>query len=456
MQEPQQNSQNDFMIEKIKERPISRRRLIRRTLITAAMAVVFGTIACVTFIVLEPVISNRLNPEEEAPPVQPIVFPEDREEMSPEDMLEDNMPTEEPSPSPEEPAAVMLEEEQIQEILSRVSLDKEHYKEIYSALSAYVDELNHSMVTVTGVSSNVDWFNNVEQSSKQSSGVIVAENGVELLVVADYTPLQNAESMSMTFSYLDAQKNVRPEYQIPVALKALDAATNLAVLSVSLEEVPEEIRQEDGFVIAALGSSNTRNIVGTPVIALGNPMGVSGSMGYGMITARSGQYQKADINCKILQTDIFGSQTAGGVLFNLQNQVVGIITSSKSGTDVKNVVCAYGISELKKRIENMSNGIPLVYLGITGGDVTAEAHVQLGVPYGAYVRDVDRNSPAMPSGIQKGDVIVSFGERTVLSYNDYINALMQAEAGVEADITVMRASQGEYKEMTFRMVPEAR
>ena len=46
--------------------------------------------------VLEPVINNWLYPEED--PLT-VVFPEDREEMSPEDMLAENLPTESPSPS---------------------------------------------------------------------------------------------------------------------------------------------------------------------------------------------------------------------------------------------------------------------------------------------------------------------------------------------------------------------
>ena len=55
--------QPDFMREKIKQKPVNKRKLLRRTLITVAMAVVFGLVACVTFLILEPVISNKLYPE---------------------------------------------------------------------------------------------------------------------------------------------------------------------------------------------------------------------------------------------------------------------------------------------------------------------------------------------------------------------------------------------------------
>lgn len=439
------NNQSDFMIEKIKERPVNRKRLVRRTVTTAAMAVIFGLIACVTFLVLEPVISNWLYPEEEP---APVVFPEDQQEMTPEEMLAENLSSE--NNQEREEGNMPLEQEQIQEILSEVVLNRENYQQIYSALSDYMTELSHSMVTVTGVSSNVDWFNNVEESKNQSTGVIIVNNGKEFLVLADYTPLRKAESLTVTFSFPGTAASDNVIYQVPASLKSQDSTTNLAILSVNLSDVPRDV-QEDGVEIAVLGSSNIRNIVGTPVVALGSPMGISGSIGYGMITAAGGQSQQADTNYKLLQTDIYGSQNAGGVLFNLQGQVIGIITNQKSGTDMKNVLTAYGITELKKRIEKMSNGEKIAYLGINGIDVTDEANTELGVPYGAFVRDVEMNSPSMQAGIQQGDVITAFDERSIRTYNDYITALMQAEADSTVKLKVMRAAQGEYKEMDVQV-----
>lgn len=441
------NNQSDFMIEKIKERPVNKKKLFRRTLITAAMAVIFGTIACVTFLILEPVISNWLYPEEDPAPVE---FPEDPEEMAPEDMLSENNPSGDEYLKEE---TLSLEPDQIEEILSRMVLDKDDYRQIYTALSTYVSELNHSMVTVMGVSSNLDWFNNVEESKNQSSGVIIANNGRELLVLVDYTPLRKAESLTLSFTYLENTVNT---YSVAAELKEMDATTNLAVLSVNLSQLPQEMLGEGGITIAPLGSSNLRNIVGTPVIALGSPMGVSGSLGYGMITASAAQNNVADTNYKLLQTDIYGSPNAGGVLFNLQGQVIGVVTTQRAGSDMKNMVTAYGITELKNRIEKMSNGEKTAYLGVSGIDVSSDANEELGVPYGAFVREVEMNSPSMQAGIQQGDVITDFGGHSVRNYSDYITALMQAQPDSTVELTVMRPAQGQYKEMKIRVTLEQR
>lgn len=435
MTEKEQNEQNSFLIEKIKDRPINRKKLVRRTIITASMAVIFGLIACVTFLVLEPVISNWLYPEEEP---QIVVFPEDMEEMSPEDMLAENLPTESPQPTPEA-EDVTLKEEQIEEILSGVILDKENYRELYIALSDYVSQMNRCMVTITAVTSNIDWFNNVQESRNQASGVIIANNGRELLILADASALRQAEKLILTFSN---------EVQAEAQIKQQDKFTNLAVLSVALSDLPTEM-MEEGIALAALGKSNTKNLLGTPVIAMGSPMGTSNSIGYGMIVSGSTQIYAPDRNYKLLMTDIYGSQNAGGVLFNLQGEVLGIITSGKTGTDMKNLVSAYGITELKKVIEKMSNGTSIAYMGISGLDVTQEANEEQGVPYGAYVKEIAMDSPAMLVGMQRGDVITEMDGKKVTQFSDYSAILMQLAPGQTVEITVMRRAQNEYKEMNF-------
>ncbi|MCM1326979.1 MAG: S1C family serine protease [Bacteroidales bacterium] len=428
-------AQNEFLMEKIKERPVNRRKLIRRTITTAALAVIFGLIACVTFLVLEPVINNWLYPEKEP---QVVVFPEDQEEIAPEDML-----VEDPAHMQDtEWENIALEEEQIRQILSRVTLDTDSYKQIYGSLSSYAKEINRSMVTVTGVTSNTDWFNDVQESRNQASGVIIYNNGREVLVLVEYTPLRKAESLTLTF-----YNGIQTEAD----LKAQDAATNLAVIAVDLDKLSEEFIEND-LKIAPLGASNLSSIVGTPVVAVGSPMGTNNSLGYGMVSAASGQQTQTDAHYKLLQTDIMGSQNAGGILFNLQGQVLGIITNNKSGSDMKNMITAYGISELKRRIEKMSNGEAFAYLGINGVDVTHEINQELGVPYGAYIKEVAMDSPAMLAGIRKGDVIVEMNDKSIDSFSTYVTNLLQCSPGETVKLIVKRQAQNEYRELTFTVI----
>ncbi len=450
----EQKNPNDFMVEKIKVKPVNKKKLIRRTLITISMAIIFGMVACVTFLVLEPVISNWLNPEEE-PQVEMVVFPEDREEMSPEEMLAENLPTESPSPSPspspdpeagEEagpeatPTPVALGEEQVQEILDKVILDLDSYKELYGALGGYAESLRRYMVTVTALTSNVDWLDSVQESKNQCSGVIVSENGMELLILADYSAIGSAERLVLTF-YDDSQAEAQ--------VKQVNADTNLAVLSVPLEVLSEVIKAEESLPIVQFGYSGGRSLAGTPVVVIGSPMGTAGSVGYGMVTASTAVLSMTDRNYRLILTDISGSQNASGVIFDLQGQMLGIITNNKTGSDMRNLITAYGITELQKTVEKMSNAAPIAYMGIKGGDVPKDANLDFGVPYGAYVEEVEMDSPAMREGIQRGDVITAMGDKSVSNFNMYSNYLMEMEPAQTVTLTVMRQAQDEYKEMQF-------
>ena len=446
MSDRQEQNQDNFMIEKIKQRPINKRRLIRRTMVTASMAVIFGLIACFTFLVLEPVISNWLYPEEKP---EAIIFPEEPEEMLPEEMLEEYIqPSPSPSPVPSEdpeedtePERVELDEEQIKEILDQVILDIDDYQQLYKVMSDYVKELRQCMVVVTGTNSSTDWFANVYESKSEASGTIIGNNGKELLILTDYSSVKKADHLTVTF-----YNNVQADAQ----MVQYHTESNLAVLSVSMNVLDPNV--VDSLHIAELGFSMQRNLVGSPIVALGSPMGSCGTVGYGMITSSGNTVTLTDVNFNLINTDIYGSQNAGGVLFNMKGQIVGYITTGKSGSDMRNLISAYGISDLKLLITRLTEGSKIPYLGIKGVDVPREANEQYQVPFGAYIREVDMDSPAMMAGIQSGDVIVGVGLLSVTDMGDYTDYLVKCNPKDTLTLRIMRQSQGEYKEMTFEVV----
>ena len=469
MPDREQTSQNDFMIEKIKTRPVNRRKLIRRMTLTVVMAVIFGTVACVTFLVLEPVISSRLYPEEEPPSVEFPELPEDPEEMSPEEMLAENIPSESPqpvlpleSPLPEqlpEETPSALTEEQVWEMLGSVKPDIDSFSQMQDAVLKYIYEnetdedgtivrtaLSRYMVTVRGVTSNVDWFDDIQESSNQAPGLIVADTGFELLILVNYSPLKNAESL-----VLDLDNGV---YRVNAQLKGVDQDTDLAIAAVIKNRLPAQYLEEDGLAVAPLGSSLGSRLVGMPVIALGSPLGTGDSIGIGMITSAGTQLTGPDRSYRLLLTDIIGSRNGEGALFNLKGQVVGILTENNLENGMENLVTAYGITELRRIIEKLSNSKPFAYMGITGTDVPEYVHNEQGVPYGAYVTRVEMDSPAMLAGIQVGDVITSMNGSSITTFDGYCSQLIRLiEPGQTVQLTAERQSQGEYRKMEFTIEP---
>lgn len=430
MEENKNQSNTDFMKETIKQRPLNKRKLVRRTIITAAMAVIFGTVACLTFLVFEPVISNRLYPEEDP---QTVVFvEEEEEEILPEDMIADDS---EMYPDPTLPPMV-LEDEQIEQVLSEMQLGVSDYISLSSSLSHLAREIQKSMVTVVGVTSDVDWFNNEYENEGVVSGVIVADNGKELLVLANINSLKEADSLRVKFSD-------KREYRAEIKKK--DNNTGLAILSVGKTFIQNDTLQAVQPV--TLGSSASNTLTGNPVIALGSPVGTEGSVCFGNITSTGNSINLPDSTYKQITTDIYGSKNASGILVNLRGQVVGIIDMSYNNQDMGNLLSAIGITELKKTIESLSNDKDIPYLGVRGTDVTKEANEELGVPIGAYIKSIDMDSPAMNAGIQSGDVIVSLQEEEVLSYSDLVNKLLAKEPEGIVTVGLMRQAPEGYTEI---------
>lgn len=420
--------QPEFMREKIKQKPVNKKKLLRRTVITAVMAVVFGLVACVTFLILEPVISNRLYPEEGP---KEIEFPEESvaEEMKPEDMLVNEEDMEEAMEAVETELVDEQIEEQLEEILSQVEFHLEDYQTLYDEMRALTVEKGRAIVTVAGVTSDVDWFNNIYENVASASGVIIANNDKAILILVSAGSLNDADSIEVTFC---------DQTQVEAELVQKDENTGLAILSVPLSLIGEDTLE--AVAIAELGSSNSANLLGTPVIALGSPLGTGGSISYGMVTSTGTIIDLPDASYKRITTDIYGSRNATGVLINLNGMVIGIIDNVNTGNDMSNLLTAYGVTELKRTIEQMSNDKERAYLGVHGADVPKEAieDTQIDTPAGTYIREIEIDSPAMEAGIQSGDVVTRVGNEEITTYNELLGILQSSQPGDVLTVTLVR------------------
>ena len=429
MEERKNQDHSDFMKETIKQRPLNRRKLVRRTLLTAAMAVIFGMVACFTFLLLEPVISNKLYPEEE-PEIIEFVEESREDEILPEDMIVDDSQMQ---PEPTQPPA--LEDEQIAQVLSEMKLGVEDYLSLFAGIREVAREVRKSIVTVVGVTPDVGWLDNEYENEGAVSGIVVADNGIELLILADVSSIEDAQSLEVAFQ--DGEI-----YQSTLMKK--DNNTGLAVISIAKTKIKSTTLEM--AVAANLGTSGS-SLVGIPVIALGRPMGTEGSLCYGNITSTGNVIRLPDSNYKLMTTDIYGSSSASGVLINLRGQVVGIIDMSKNSPDLSNLISAVGISDLKKLVESLSNDKDIAYFGVYGADVTESANEELGVPLGAYITEIDMDSPAMNAGIQSGDVILKWNDMEIESYQDLVSTLLLEEPEKTVSITLMRQGPEGYTEM---------
>ncbi|MCR5670450.1 MAG: S1C family serine protease [Butyrivibrio sp.] len=425
----------DFISEKIKQRPINRKKLLRRTVITVSLAIVFGIVACFTFLLLQPVFSDRLYPEE-AP--EAISFPEETvsEELTPEDMLA----YEETIAASEAQSLEATQKDQIDEAIASYSFDASDYGKMMASLKKVADETSKSIVTVTALSNDTNWFSDSFESSGSASGLVIANNGTNYYILVPSTSIDSAESIQVTFC----------DGSVATAEVSLtDTITSMSVLTVRRTSLTESTRKK--VQTATLGSSNTGKITGNPVIAIGSPLGVQGSLSYGIITSEKTPINLADSNYKLLTTDMDGSSKGSGVLTNLNGQILGIINMNYNSSDLSDHISAIGITELKALIEDLSNARNRAYLGVHGATVPSELQQQLNIPAGAYISTTDMGSPAMKAGLQSGDIITSVAYTEIASFEQLVGRLAQLAPDDIITVTVMRQAPNDYVKLDLEV-----
>ncbi len=418
-----------FITEKIKDKPFDRKSFLIYMFRLVASAVIFGLIAAVVF-------NAYIKKTAPLEPTVPVNISSKDENNEQNGTVSANTATEETDG--ESVSSSEAEPTIINNITEKVSLTTEDYKQLYSTLSEAAGEVGKSIVTVTGVASDTDWFENTYEDKSSGAGVIVANNGRELLILVNSKTTRGADRITVNFA-----DGATAEAEV----KKVDENTDFEIIACKMADLTTETL--DLIKEATFGSSKRSSLPETPVMAVGRPYGASGSVAFGLITDNSRRVSMTDRNMTIISTDIYGSSDASGVIFNYEGDVLGIISPDTGAKDIDNLISGYAISDFKEIIEGLSNDKSTACLGIKGNDVTQAAHDELGLPFGAYVTSVVIDSPAMAAGIQSGDVITKIGTREISNYSDFEKAIIEAQPGDDAVVTAERFAKGNYTEMTF-------
>ena len=432
---PGQDPNIEFLQEEIKKRPLNRKKMMRRMMMTAIMAAVFGAVACLFFLLLEPIFNRVLYPEEA---VTGVSYPEETvtEELTPEEMIEN-----------EEEKAATEEQERIREEVERYLQDKSQGREaaqrIMSALRQTALDARYYLVDVSEISSDTDWFNDPYETRGTVSGIMIAKTDSEVQVLVYSPGMDSAHTILITF--FDGSS-------VEASIQSQDRVSGLAVLSADIDSMDSS--SKDLLQVAELGSSAASTLVGQTVIAVGRPIGTSGSISYGAVTSASTNLGVPDSGFMQITTDIIGSKQASGVLINPDGRVVGIIDTRHGRGDLPGVLCAIGITETKQLIEKLSAGGKKAYLGVQCTDVPEDVRQRMDMPEGVYLTEVAEGSPAMNAGLQKGDIIISMNGEDVHYSATLSRILLEVEAGTEIEIALMRPSGEDYTEMELTVVLE--
>lgn len=438
--ERENSEKKPFIRETIQEKSRRRRISWKWILLVPVLAVVFGLIAGLTFVLSGNLFRDMLMTTEET-----------RESVT---IPMDSTPDQETTAAETTPAETTLSEDDREEALRetvegmveelvRGYLAREESKEesrdpaCVLRVSEIAGQFRNNLVTVTSLQADEDVFNNSFVRSQNSFGVILAVTGEDIRIATESKLLTDAQGVRITFadgSTCEAE------------LLQQDGTTGLAVVSVPLGSVAENLRGTLEPVV--LGNSYFCHS-GDMVVALGSPLDYVPSVAWGIVSYVRESVLGTDRNIRLLQTDIAANADAGGILVNTSGEVIGWITSKYNEDDQKELIAAVAVSDIKDLMEKLSNGIPIARLGVQVQTVTEEIAEQQNLPGGLYVVNSLDESPAYAAGIQNGDILVGIGGTELTRVEELRDELLVKKPGDEVELRVLRGGRDGYAEQTF-------
>ena len=409
-----QQPKNAFVREQIKDKPKNYKRMWVRLGESAACGGVFALAVCLVLLFMIPVLRQEEGPV-------PDTGAQDSQQAS---VKETEQGSEE------------KEETQTPEVRQPMTLDD--YQQIQTELYAIGNTANKSIVTITGVVSDTDWFNNSYEREGQGCGTIIGESGGKLWILTEKKTIKDAAKIKVTFVN-DAVAEAK--------LVRYDGNTGLAALTVDLEDL--ETSTQNAITVMKTAGSNTIH-KGSIVIALGSPLGTNYSILTGTITATNNEISTPDNNYSVYTTDIVASENGSGVLINMDGELVGVVMQSYSAASA-NTLTAVEISELMPVIDLLFADKEVPYFGVHISTVTQHIAQKYDIPKGVYIKKVEMDSPAMDAGLQSGDVIRSVAGQEVASAEQFREVLLQLTPKETYSVTVMREGTKGYKKITSKL-----
>jgi S1-C subfamily serine protease len=261
-----------------------------------------------------------------------------------------------------------------------------------------------------------------QQQGGSGSGFIISTDGY---IVTNCHVVQGASRIAV---------NLQDGRHFAARLIGQDPATDLAVLQIDA----------DKLCTVRFGDSS-RLQVGQLAVAIGNPYGFQSSLTAGVISAlgRSLRSESGRLIDEVIQTDAaLNPGNSGGPLADSQGNVIGVNTAVILPAQglcfaVASNLASYVVGKL------LAEGkVRRAYIGIAGQMIRLDPRfvnsLQLGVPSGILVQQIEPHGPAAQSALREGDLIYGFNDRPVHSIDDLHRYLDETTIGQPSHLSVVR------------------
>ena len=274
-----------------------------------------------------------------------------------------------------------------------------------------------------------------QQGGAIGSGVIIDGRGY---IITNNHVVNGAQSMNVTLydgTNLTAQ------------LVGTDPADDLAVVKIT--------PPSKGLTVVTLGDSSKLQ-VGEDVLAIGNPLGITQTVTNGIVSALGRNVSEGQGGATIpnaIQTDApINPGNSGGALVDMQGNLIGIPTLTAIDPEFNTPANGVGFAIPSNRVASVGpqiiasgsvthTGRAALGVSVTTVDANLAAQDNLSVNHGALIASVSPNGAAAAAGLQAGDVIVQFDNKTVTDTQSLGDALANHNPGDTVSVNVVRGTQ---------------
>ena len=312
------------------------------------------------------------------------------------------------------------------------------YLQVHQQILDIAEEVSSSLVVVEAIEEGVDWFQEIYVTRTRTSGLILANDGVDLLILVDIERISGANSIEVYFG----------EEIVSGRVYSLDKSYGLAVIAVPLNSLSEDILTQ--ISIGMLAEEEDIR-VGAPVIGLGAPNGYENSMEFGMVTSLGSTISVTDGQVSYFTTDINDQPDSYGFVVNLDGEIMGMITHTHKVNAEDGIFSAIALNAIEGVIVKLLNNEERAYFGIKGQDLPRSVMESSGLADGVYVSEVENASPALNSGIKAGDIIVEIGGQPVSGIFEFHDVLLDCSVREIVVVRLMRRAEDGMREMTVEV-----
>ena len=291
-----------------------------------------------------------------------------------------------------------------------------------------------------------DYFDNERRNSPSQrpmtglgSGFIIDKAGI---IVTNNHVIEGADEITVIMS---------DQTEFTAELLGRDPKADLAVLKIEPGQTE--------LTAVQWGDSDLMR-VGDWSIAIGNPLGLGGTVTAGIISAISRDLRGSSPYVKFLQTDAsINRGNSGGPLFNVEGKVIGINTAiiSQTGGSI-GLGFAIPSNSAKKIVQQLKDfgRTKRGWLGVQIQPVSKDFAESLGLENekGAFVSNVNPKGPSKKAGIEDGDVILKFNDIEIVKMTDLPRVVAEADVGSIAKVEIWRKNKKIMIEVELGELPE--